>query len=157
MSIVDDFDVPDGTAAVVQRTSLLGEYYVDLVLPDEFDPQAGPFLASGDVIDDATTQPDVEQLAEQAAAVVGALTADDIGATVARSEEHTSELQSLMRISNAVFCLKKKKTSKNKKPNNSQKKKRKHINTINNNIESTNQLNTPTNNINYDTKNYTNI
>src|SRR3546814_1019502 len=26
----------------------------------------------------------------------------------ARSEEHTSELQSLMRISNAVFCLKKK-------------------------------------------------
>src|SRR3546814_10490585 len=31
-----------------------------------------------------------------------------------RSEEHTSELQSLMRISYAVFCLKKKKT-KNKK------------------------------------------
>src|SRR3546814_7915252 len=28
-----------------------------------------------------------------------------------RSEEHTSELQSLMRISYAVFCLKKKKTS----------------------------------------------
>src|SRR3546814_5861670 len=27
-----------------------------------------------------------------------------------RSEEHTSELQSLMRISSAVFCLKKKKT-----------------------------------------------
>src|SRR3546814_5922039 len=31
-----------------------------------------------------------------------------------RSEEHTSELQSLMRISYAVFCLKKKKTYKNK-------------------------------------------
>src|SRR3546814_5661291 len=30
-------------------------------------------------------------------------------ATVLRSEEHTSELQSLMRISYAVFCLKKKK------------------------------------------------
>src|SRR3546814_9677320 len=29
----------------------------------------------------------------------------------ARSEEHTSELQSLMRISYAVFCLKKKKTT----------------------------------------------
>src|SRR3546814_10582647 len=29
-------------------------------------------------------------------------------ATVTRSEEHTSELQSLMRISYAVFCLKKK-------------------------------------------------
>src|SRR3546814_5971905 len=30
-----------------------------------------------------------------------------------RSEEHTSELQSLMRISYAVFCLKKKNTKKN--------------------------------------------
>src|SRR3546814_8221583 len=30
----------------------------------------------------------------------------------ARSEEHTSELQSLMRISYAVFCLKKKKIHK---------------------------------------------
>src|SRR3546814_1878791 len=32
--------------------------------------------------------------------------------THARSEEHTSELQSLMRISYAVFCLKKKTTKK---------------------------------------------
>src|SRR3546814_7978075 len=31
------------------------------------------------------------------------------GRTPPRSEEHTSELQSLMRISYAVFCLKKKK------------------------------------------------
>src|SRR3546814_2208070 len=30
-----------------------------------------------------------------------------------RSEEHTSELQSLMRISYAVFCLKKKKITRN--------------------------------------------
>src|SRR3546814_18341436 len=37
--------------------------------------------------------------------------ARDLGAgEAARSEEHTSELQSLMRISYAVFCLKKKKT-----------------------------------------------
>src|SRR3546814_8461547 len=33
---------------------------------------------------------------------------------VARSEEHTSELQSLMRISDAVFCLKQKKSPKKK-------------------------------------------
>src|SRR3546814_7474061 len=32
-----------------------------------------------------------------------------------RSEEHTSELQSLMRISYAVFCLKKKKTKEKKR------------------------------------------
>src|SRR3546814_2647955 len=35
-------------------------------------------------------------------------------ARITRSEEHTSELQSLMRISYAVFCLKKK-TTKTKK------------------------------------------
>src|SRR3546814_7433277 len=43
------------------------------------------------------------------------------GAIEHRSEEHTSELQSLMRISYAVFCLQKKKTKKvhhkDKKPN----------------------------------------
>src|SRR3546814_7959648 len=36
-------------------------------------------------------------------------------AVAARSEEHTSELQSLMRISYAVFCLKKKTTTKTDK------------------------------------------
>src|SRR3546814_3685784 len=37
-----------------------------------------------------------------------------------RSEEHTSELQSLMSISYAVFCLKKKKNTHNKEYNMSQ-------------------------------------
>src|SRR3546814_1070069 len=49
----------------------------------------------------------------QAASLMG-IAADRVNAQVwilssARSEEHTSELQSLMRISYAVFCLKKKK------------------------------------------------
>src|SRR3546814_5399787 len=35
---------------------------------------------------------------------------------LARSEEHTSELQSLMRISYAVFCLKKKKNNALERP-----------------------------------------
>src|SRR3546814_10529728 len=38
----------------------------------------------------------------------------DEAAIKARSEEHTSELQSLMRISYAVFCLKKKKNTHKK-------------------------------------------
>src|SRR3546814_1816816 len=38
-----------------------------------------------------------------------ARSARPLAAAPARSEEHTSELQSLMRISYAVFCLKKKK------------------------------------------------
>src|SRR3546814_4972004 len=37
------------------------------------------------------------------------------GVALWRSEEHTSELQSLMRISYAVFCLKKKKKKKTQK------------------------------------------
>src|SRR3546814_7770260 len=42
-------------------------------------------------------------------ALVGVIVEDD------RSEEHTSELQSLMRISYAVFCLKKKKNKQDKR------------------------------------------
>src|SRR3546814_8471600 len=38
--------------------------------------------------------------------------AQSVPVMVVKSEEHTSELQSLMRISYAVFCLKKKKTIK---------------------------------------------
>src|SRR3546814_9629073 len=50
----------------------------------------------------------------------GAFTADDVliqrhSAAAHRSEEQTSELHSLMRHSYAVFCLKKKKNSRNKK------------------------------------------
>src|SRR3546814_8616453 len=37
-----------------------------------------------------------------------------MGMTLSRSEEHTSELQSLMRISYAVFCLKKKTQTKHR-------------------------------------------
>src|SRR3546814_5048359 len=43
--------------------------------------------------------------------------ARDVGDLGSRSEEHTSELQSLMRISYAVFCLKKKKKIKHKTQN----------------------------------------
>src|SRR3546814_10103771 len=43
---------------------------------------------------------------------------DAVGDVVSRrSEEHTSELQSLMRISYAVFCLKKKKHNQHEKNN----------------------------------------
>src|SRR3546814_9106435 len=38
-----------------------------------------------------------------------------VKADTLRSEEHTSELQSLMRISYAVFCLKKKKTKQERR------------------------------------------
>src|SRR3546814_10503274 len=51
------------------------------------------------------------EVPEHLAEYIGNLASDAIrGAGEARSEEHTSELQSLMRISYAVFCLTKKKT-----------------------------------------------
>src|SRR3546814_9464596 len=53
------------------------------------------------------------------------------GCSSSRSEEHTSELQSLMRISYAVFCLKKKK-------NNKEKNKQTYIDKNNTNINNTN-------------------
>src|SRR3546814_5731514 len=47
---------------------------------------------------------EVIALAQSGKAIMSAKT----GAALGRSEEHTSELQSLMRISYAVFCLKNK-------------------------------------------------
>src|SRR3546814_6026288 len=61
--------------------------------------------------------------AEQEAVVPVVVAEGDVAAEGKRSEEHTSELQSLMRISYAVFCLKKKnnnKTAYNKKHSHSQ-------------------------------------
>src|SRR3546814_1137187 len=52
----------------------------------------------------------VHRLAHRAEARI--LDDADHGGWQHRSEEHTSELQSLMRISYAVFCLKKKKQTK---------------------------------------------
>src|SRR3546814_8171262 len=45
--------------------------------------------------------------------VLASLDGRDVVVVRRRSEEHTSELQSLMRISYAVFCLKKKKNENN--------------------------------------------
>src|SRR3546814_8294817 len=58
-------------------------------------PRPGPGLRGGD---------------PAARASDGARDQPGIAAAAGRSEEHTSELQSLMRISYAVFCLQKKKT-----------------------------------------------
>src|SRR3546814_10213616 len=49
---------------------------------------------------------------QRAAAPGRAAQPQELGTTVLRSEEHTSELQSLMRISYAVFCLTKQKQHK---------------------------------------------
>src|SRR3546814_10298501 len=57
---------------------------------------------------DARTQMQLRALFESASTALSR----GLRALADRSEEHTSELQSLMRISYAVFCLKKKNTTK---------------------------------------------
>src|SRR3546814_5201009 len=54
-------------------------------------------------------RPHPNELQSYAGARWTAAAPDIVETALLRSEEHTSELQSLMRISSAVFCLKKKK------------------------------------------------
>src|SRR3546814_3140976 len=63
--------------------------------------------AAGAVVVDPLQEPGHRH----AVAGVGRPGAGDLDGVLARSEEHTSELQSLMRISYAVFCLKNIKTT----------------------------------------------
>src|SRR3546814_4053546 len=51
--------------------------------------------------------------ADEIAKLIGAVRAEPDRSVLVRSAEHTSELQSLMRISYAVFCLKKKQVRDN--------------------------------------------
>src|SRR3546814_9533147 len=64
-------------------------------------------MADGGVSAQALLLPEVVDLDEAACDRLEAR-ADELAAFGLRSEEHTSELQSLMRLSYAVFCLKKK-------------------------------------------------
>lgn len=87
LSIVDGRRIPVGTTAVIRRTSLLGEHFVDLVFPDRPDIAKGPFLEDGDEIEATDSQPDIEQLAQRASALVGSLTAHDLALTVQAGAE----------------------------------------------------------------------
>src|SRR3546814_2652169 len=66
-------------------------------------------LAVEDARFDAMTNNDVDALQLLLADDLHYVHSNGVVEGKARSEEHTSELQSLMRISYAVFCLKKKK------------------------------------------------
>src|SRR3546814_8479044 len=78
-----------------------------------------PWHPRGDRGDPLWPEPPVAQGRDPQADLVGDLDRQRraVRGRGARSEEHTSELQSLMRISYAVFCLKKKKTTQQMKEN----------------------------------------
>src|SRR3546814_2622171 len=66
----------------------------------------GPFLVESDLEGNSLFEQSNREVNHKVAGLYANLKPP---ATLWRSEEHTSELQSLMRISYAVFCLKKKK------------------------------------------------
>src|SRR3546814_2962346 len=72
---------------------------------------AAPLVAEGGILLAASCShhADLQSFAEQVRRGLA-----DAGREGRRSEEHTSELQSLMRISYAVFCLKKKNNNEKK-------------------------------------------
>src|SRR3546814_8657816 len=97
-----------------QLDALFGELVADLA------PVLGHHLARHDAMVDQLRQPVRQYIARDIQFLLEFLEmmdaverrAQDHERPSLRSEEHTSELQSLMRISYAVFCLKKKKTIK---------------------------------------------
>src|SRR3546814_10471416 len=102
---------------VMETITAAGEDEEGNALPVTFDPEQVMFLgralkdlASAQKTDAERTLKEREAMAKEAAKAVDKVVAANPGGftreTVdARSEEHTSELQSLMRISYAVFCL----------------------------------------------------
>src|SRR3546814_7191835 len=71
-------------------------------------PNAGRFGADFMTMTKVGVMQEVPNAARRRAEVASASAEIGLAEAEARSEEHTSELQSLMRISYAVFCLKKK-------------------------------------------------
>src|SRR3546814_7110418 len=87
-------DAPDALAAEAAAGRLAAALAAQpAVAQSVFLPQGGPFFRQNGLL------------------YLSAVELQALGDRLARSEEHTSELQSLMRISYAVFCLKKKKTT----------------------------------------------
>src|SRR3546814_9344089 len=109
--VVEGFPFDIGTAkpvfALLRRAPRDGDQPAQLriavaVLDQQHQPQ--PVVEAELGADDEVDAGDFRRVARAHAAGQGAF----VGDRPRRSEEHTSELQSLMRLSYAVFCLKKK-------------------------------------------------
>lgn len=82
MSIRDGINIPQGTAAEIAVTSLLGENFVRLTPPKGADLVKGPFLADGAQITQTSMQPQFEQVVEQAGPLIDALANNDVATVV---------------------------------------------------------------------------
>lgn len=81
MSVDESADVPEGVTATLRRTSVLGERFVDLVVPDGLDPDA-PAIADGSHIDDTDARSDLEDLVAEGSEVLGAISASQLAVMI---------------------------------------------------------------------------
>src|SRR3546814_9209157 len=91
--------VAAGEVDVVLEVGVVGHRRIEFIRDGAEQRPGCPVVARDGAVD----------VAHPAAGLAAQQLADQALADAARSEEHTSELQSLMRTSYAVFCLKKKK------------------------------------------------
>ncbi|WP_106400808.1 MlaD family protein [Actinocorallia populi] len=82
MSIADEHRIPVGTTAEVAKTSLLGENFIRLTIPEGADLSTGPFMRDGAAFTSTGVQPDFEQVVDKAGAVIEALAAHDVSGVV---------------------------------------------------------------------------
>lgn len=70
--------VPEGTSAAIRQSSLLGENFVELRLPEGVDPRDLPALEDGAELTDTETVVELEDLARRAIDVVGSFSSRDV-------------------------------------------------------------------------------
>ncbi|GAA2725578.1 MCE family protein [Actinocorallia aurantiaca] len=78
ISVEDEYRIPAGTSAEVAQTSLLGENYVKLTLPEGGDMARGPHLQNGARIERTSVAPQFEQVADSAGEILRAISGDDV-------------------------------------------------------------------------------
>src|SRR3546814_5864491 len=99
------------TDTLFPYATLFRSHHLVGAFEDRMDAQVAPETLDRIILQIAVAAEQLERVVDDLAAIVGRepFRHRREARLVGRSEEHTSELQSLMRISYAVFCLNKKK------------------------------------------------
>ncbi|ROO88232.1 phospholipid/cholesterol/gamma-HCH transport system substrate-binding protein [Actinocorallia herbida] len=74
--------LPQGVTASIAKTSLLGENYVRITIPEGSAIGQGPALAEGAVITQTSVQPDLESISEKVGPVLAAFGGQNLGEIV---------------------------------------------------------------------------
>ncbi|GAA0956471.1 MCE family protein [Actinocorallia libanotica] len=74
--------LPVGTTAAVAKTSLLGENYIKIILPDGKNLESAPSLKEGAVITQTSVQPDLESISEKVGPILASMGGQDLSQIV---------------------------------------------------------------------------